>query len=57
MHDKTNNLKEAASIIFIMPEMDRIVIYKIKFWQFGVINENEGTIAGIYSVYDSIFFD
>ncbi len=48
---------EVASTIFIMPEIDRIVIYKTKFWQFGAINENEEIVAGIYGVYNSIFLD
>jgi len=48
---------EAAFTIFIMPEIDRIVIYKIKFWQFETINKNERTIAGIYGVYNSIFLN
>ncbi len=48
---------EAASTIFIISEIDRIVVYKIKFWQFGVINKNEEIIAGIYGIYNSIFFN
>jgi hypothetical protein len=55
-----NNLltkTETASTIFIIPEMNRIAIYKIKFWQFGIINENERIIAGIYNIYDNIFLN
>ena len=48
---------EAASIMSIIPEIDRIVIYKIKFWQFGAINKNKEIIAGIYNIHDSIFFN
>jgi hypothetical protein len=48
---------EAASTIPIMPEIDRIATHKTEFWQFGVINENEGTIAGTYGVHDSIFLN
>jgi hypothetical protein len=48
---------EAASTIPIIPEIDRIAIYKTEFWQFRVINKNEGIIAGIYNIYDNIFFN
>ncbi len=48
---------ETASTISIISEIDWIAIYKIKFWQFEVINKNEGIIVGIYGVYNSIFFD
>jgi hypothetical protein len=48
---------ETAFTIFIMPEIDRIVTYKIKFWQFGTINENERIIIGTYGIYNSIFLN
>ena len=46
---------EAASTIPTISEIDRIATHKIKFWQFGAINENEGIIADIYDIYNSIF--
>jgi hypothetical protein len=30
---------------------------KTKFWQFGAIFKDKGTIEGIYSVHKSIFLD
>ncbi len=48
---------EAASIISTIPEIDRIAIYKIKFWQFGTINKNEKTITDIYDIYNNIFLN
>ena len=32
-------------------------INQTKFWQFGAIFEDEGTIKGTYSVHKSIFLD
>ena len=40
-----------------MPEIDLIATNKTKFWQFGAIFEDEGTIAGTYGVHQSIFLD
>jgi hypothetical protein len=48
---------ETAFTIPIMPEIDRIATHKTKFWQFGAINKNEGTIAGTYGVHNSIFLN
>ena len=48
---------EAAFIILIMPEINRIATYKTEFWQFKVINKNERIIAGTYNVHDSIFLN
>ncbi len=38
-----------------MPILDRIKPAKTKFWQFGAIPEDEGSIAGTYAVDDNIF--
>ena len=38
-----------------MPVLHQIPPKKTKFWQFGGIFEDEGTISGTYRVHDSIF--
>lgn len=40
-----------------MPIIQQIQANKTKFWQFGAIPENEGTIQGTYAVQDNIFLD
>jgi len=41
----------------IMPRLDVINTHKTRFWQFGAIYEDEGTIQGTYGVHQSIFVD
>jgi len=38
-----------------MPVLDIANVGKTKFWQFGAIYEDEGTIDGTYAVHDNIF--
>jgi len=40
-----------------IPSIYCLTVNKTKFWQFGAIFKDEGTIKGIYSVYKSIFLD
>jgi hypothetical protein len=39
-----------------MPILERIKLIKIEYWQFRFIKENKGIIAGIYKIYNKIFF-
>jgi len=40
-----------------IPSMYCLNINQTKFWQFGAIFKDKGTIKGTYSVYKSIFLD
>ena len=42
---------------FKMPSMHCLNINQTKFWQFGAIFKNKGTIEGTYGVHKSIFLD
>jgi hypothetical protein len=48
---------EAAFTILIIPEINRIVTHKTKFWQFGAINKNKEIIANTYGIHNSIFLN